>query len=49
MGFLNKLFGKSGKQTLPERQLDHPSKLLLGDIIHLDDSFALPVHLKGQS
>ena len=47
--FLNKLFGKSGKDKTPERQLDHPSKLIVGDIIVLDDSFALPSQLKGQS
>ena len=49
MGFLNKLFGKSGNNKELERQLDHPSKLVVGDIIGLDDSFALPSHLKGQS
>lgn len=49
MGFLDKLFGKSGKDKVPERQLDHPTKLIVGDIITLDDSFALPAQLKGQS
>ncbi|NRA71664.1 MAG: hypothetical protein HRU24_11620 [Gammaproteobacteria bacterium] len=49
MGFLAKLFGKSTKDSQPERQLDHPSKLIKGDIITLDDSFALPSQLKGQS
>jgi len=49
MGFFSKLFGKSGQDGPTERQLDHPNKLLVGDIICLDDSFALPSHLKGQS
>ncbi|NRA54961.1 MAG: hypothetical protein HRU23_12520 [Gammaproteobacteria bacterium] len=49
MGFLSKLFGKSGQNKSVERQLDHPNKLLVGDIICLDDSFALPSQLKGQS
>ena len=48
MGFFGKLFGKSGDKT-PARQLAHPSQLLVGDIISLDDSFALPSQLRGQS
>lgn len=45
MGFLNRLFGKKEE---PKRQLDHPSKLNKGDMISLDDSFALPPQLRGQ-
>ncbi|WP_108945497.1 hypothetical protein [Shewanella halifaxensis] len=45
MGFLSSLFGK---KEAPKRQLDHPSKLNKGDMISLDDSFALPPQLRGQ-
>ncbi|QDE32499.1 hypothetical protein [Shewanella polaris] len=45
MGFLSGLFGK---KEAPKRQLDHPNKLLKGDMITLDDSFALPTQLRGQ-
>ncbi|SQH75194.1 conserved protein of unknown function [Shewanella benthica] len=45
MSFLKGLFGK---KEAPQRQLDHPSKLLKGDMISLDDSFALPPQLRGQ-
>ncbi|GIU42511.1 hypothetical protein TUM4438_09260 [Shewanella sairae] len=45
MGFLSSLFGKKEE---PKRQLDHPSKLNKGDMISLDDSFALPPQLRGQ-
>ncbi len=45
MGFFGSLFGK--KET-PVRQLKHPSELQKGDMISLDDSFALPAHLRGQ-
>jgi len=45
MGFLSSLFGK---KEAPKRLLDHPSKLLKGDMITLDDSFALPAQLRGQ-
>ncbi|MFT5789160.1 MAG: hypothetical protein ACI8SJ_001275 [Shewanella sp.] len=45
MGFLRGLFGKKEE---PKRQLDHPSKLNKGDMISLDDSFALPPQLRGQ-
>ncbi|MCL1137581.1 DUF4178 domain-containing protein [Shewanella pneumatophori] len=45
MGFLSSLFGKKEE---PKRQLDHPTKLNKGDMISLDDSFALPPQLRGQ-
>lgn len=45
MSFLSKLFGK---KPAPTRELKHPSQLIKGDIITLDDSFALPMQLKGQ-
>ncbi|WP_076539736.1 hypothetical protein [Shewanella sp. UCD-KL21] len=45
MGFLRGLFGK---KEAPKRQLDHVNKLLKGDMISLDDSFALPEQLRGQ-
>jgi hypothetical protein len=45
MGFLSGLFGK---KEAPARQLDHPTKLIKGDMITLDDSFALPPQLRGQ-
>lgn len=45
MGFLSGLFGK---KEAPKRVLDHPTKLLKGDMISLDDSFALPGQLRGQ-
>jgi hypothetical protein len=45
MGFLSGLFGK---KEAPKRQLDHPNKLLKGDMLTLDDSFALPAQLRGQ-
>ncbi|MBC8797048.1 hypothetical protein [Shewanella algae] len=45
MGFFGSLFGK--KET-PVRQLKHPTELQKGDMISLDDSFALPAHLRGQ-
>ena len=45
MGFLKGLFGK---KEAPKRQLDHPSHLMTGDMISLDDSFALPPQLRGQ-
>ncbi|WP_133408022.1 hypothetical protein [Parashewanella tropica] len=44
MGFFSSLF----KKETPERQLNHPEQLLMGDMITLDDSFALPPHLRGQ-
>ncbi|NKF49552.1 hypothetical protein G3R49_03015 [Shewanella sp. WXL01] len=45
MGFLSGLFGK--KQA-PERTLSNPNELLKGDMVTLDDSFALPSQLRGQ-
>ncbi|MCE9686996.1 hypothetical protein LZP73_12415 [Shewanella sp. AS16] len=45
MGFFRGLFGK---QEAPKRRLAHPSELLEGDMIALDDSFALPGQLRGQ-
>lgn len=45
MGFLSSLFGK---KEAPKRVLDEPNKLLKGDMITLDDSFALPPQLRGQ-
>ncbi|GLP95676.1 hypothetical protein [Paraferrimonas sedimenticola] len=46
MGFFDKLFGK--KAEAEPRQLNHPSQLNQGDMIVLDDSFALPGLLRGQ-
>ncbi|WP_299795306.1 hypothetical protein [uncultured Shewanella sp.] len=45
MGFLKGLFGK---KEAPKRQLNHPSHLMQGDMLSLDDSFALPPQLRGQ-
>ncbi|MGL4938720.1 DUF4178 domain-containing protein [Shewanella sp.] len=45
MGFFNRFFGKK-VQAL--RELNHPSQLKLSDMITLDNSFALPVQLRGQ-
>ena len=45
MGFISRLFGK---KDVPARQLSHPTHLQLGDMITLDDSFALPEQLRGQ-
>ena len=42
----DKWFGR--KDDKPVRQLTHPSQLQVGDIIQLDDSFALPAQLRGQ-
>lgn len=47
MGFFGKLFGSSNDK--PKRTLDKPEQLQVGDIITLDDSFALPALLRGQS
>ncbi|GLS83201.1 hypothetical protein [Paraferrimonas haliotis] len=46
MSFFKKLFG--GKDEPAPRQLNHPSALNQGDMIVLDDSFALPPQLRGQ-
>lgn len=48
MGFFGKLFGGSSKEAT-KRSLDKPEQLQTGDIITLDDSFALPALLRGQS
>ncbi len=45
MGFLKSIFGK---KEAAARQLTRPHDLLAGDLITLDDSFALPKQLKGQ-
>ena len=45
MGFLKGLFGKKAP---PARQLNHPNHLQIGDMISMDDSFALPQQLRGQ-
>lgn len=45
MGFFNSIFGKKAE---PTRELTHPSQLNIGDMISLDDSFALPAQLRGQ-
>jgi len=47
MGFLKSLFGKSDDKVAV-RVLERPSQLIAGDIIKLDDSFALPAQLRGQ-
>ncbi|MGB1297625.1 MAG: hypothetical protein ACPG8A_05075 [Psychrobium sp.] len=48
MGFFGKLFGSSSDEK-PKRTLEKPEQLQVGDIITLDDSFALPALLRGQS
>lgn len=48
MGLFSKLFSKADPKT-PARVLNHPSQLNVGDMITLDDSFALPAALRGQS
>jgi len=48
MGFLKSLFSKQAKKEA-RPALNHPSLLMAGDIIKLDDSFALPAQLRGQS
>lgn len=45
MGFFNNIFGK---KVPPQRKIDHPSQLNVGDMISIDNSFALPVQLRGQ-
>lgn len=45
MGFFNSIFGK---KTPPARELNHPSALKVGDMISIDNSFALPSQLRGQ-
>ncbi|QYJ79522.1 hypothetical protein [Shewanella acanthi] len=45
MGFFNSIFGKKAP---PARELNHPSALQIGDMISIDNSFALPPQLRGQ-
>lgn len=45
MGFFNSIFGKKAP---PQRELNHPSALNVGDMISIDNSFALPTQLRGQ-
>lgn len=45
MGFFNSIFGKKAP---PLRELNHPSQLNAGDMISIDNSFALPTQLRGQ-
>lgn len=45
MSFFKKIFNKSDE---PQRKLTNVSQLLLGDIIVLTDSFALPASLRAQ-
>ncbi len=45
MGFFNSLFSKP---ETPTRELTRPDDLVTGDMITLDDSFALPPQLKGK-
>lgn len=45
MSFFKKVFSKSDK---PQRKLKQASELLVGDIIVLTDSFALPAQLRNQ-
>ncbi|GGI70895.1 hypothetical protein [Shewanella gelidii] len=45
MGLFDGIFGK---KEAPARQLDHPNKLVKGDMISIDDSFALPSQLRGK-
>ncbi|MCW8834067.1 MAG: hypothetical protein OQK09_00740 [Colwellia sp.] len=45
MSFFKKVFSKSEK---PQRKLSHVNQLLVGDIIVLTDSFALPEALRNQ-
>jgi len=47
MGLFGKLFGGSSQKAT--RTLEKPEQLEVGDIITLDDSFALPSLLRGQS
>jgi len=48
MGFFSNLFSKGTPKASP-RKLNHPAHLQQGDLITLDDSFALPAQLRGQS
>ncbi len=43
------MFGKwFGKKAAPERQIQSPLELQVGDMIQLNDSFALPAELRGK-
>ncbi|MBM7071289.1 hypothetical protein JQC92_04435 [Shewanella sp. 202IG2-18] len=46
MGFFKSLFSKTEEVT--SRELTQPDDLIIGDMITLDDSFALPSQLKGK-
>lgn len=43
------MFGFFKSKKTPVRQLNHPSKLKIGDMLTLIDSFAYPQWLKGQT
>ncbi|KAF7774525.1 hypothetical protein CWB96_14425 [Pseudoalteromonas citrea] len=43
------MFGFFKSKKAPERQLNHPSELVVGDMLTLIDSFAYPSWLKGQT
>lgn len=47
MSFFKNLFKKSTPAT-PARDLNHVSKLIIGDIIELSDSFTLPSEIRRQ-
>lgn len=47
MSFFKNLFKKSAPAT-PTRDLNHVSKLIIGDIIELSDSFTLPSEIRRQ-
>ena len=47
MSFFKNLFKKSAPAT-PARELNHVSKLILGDIIEFSDSFTLPSEVRQQ-
>lgn len=47
MGFFKGLFNKSTPEQ-PARNLDHASKLILGDILEFSDSFTLPNDIRKQ-
>jgi hypothetical protein len=43
------MFGFFKSKKAPERQLNHPSELMVGDMLTLIDSYAYPSWLKGQT
>ncbi|MGC3835738.1 hypothetical protein [Moritella viscosa] len=47
MSFFKNLFKKSAPET-PTRELNHVSKLIIGDIIEFSDSFTLPTEVRRQ-